>query len=145
MAYRVVRPLAVHVLPLLVLGACSEFLTRVDAADYLQAEQLFFAGEYESCADVANGEVERGVWNEKWPALLIRCQLTLGLNEAAVETYEAALGRFLAIIYLLWVLYYHWFIARSALQVSTAAAAGIIFVEMAIDLTIQSITASLLG
>ncbi len=56
-----------------------------------------------------------------------------------------ALGGFLAIIYLLWVLYYHWFIARSALQVSTAAAAGIIFVEMAIDLTIQSITASLLG
>ena len=49
------------------------------AAEYQEAEKLFFAGDYQQCAkQFAAAEVERGVWNEKWPALLIRCQLTTG-------------------------------------------------------------------
>ena len=70
------------------------FASLSEAADYRQAEQFFFAGQYRQCADMARGEVERGVWNEKWPALLLRCQLVTGQYRAAVETYEAATSRF---------------------------------------------------
>lgn len=43
---------------------------------------------------MAQAEVDRGVWNEKWPMLLLRCQLTTGQYEVAVETYRAAAQRF---------------------------------------------------
>ena len=63
-------------------------------ADYRKTEQLFFQGDYNACAAVAAGEVQRGVWNEKWPSLLLRCQLATGKYEAAAVTYEAARKRF---------------------------------------------------
>ncbi len=59
------------------------------AADYREAEQLYFLGRYDECAEVA-----RGKWNDRWPTLLIQCQLTTGQYEAAVETYETATDRF---------------------------------------------------
>ena len=64
------------------------------AAEYKEAEKLFFAGDYKQCKDMAAAEVERGVWNEKWPALLIRCQLTMGDYRQAEQTYIAAKTRF---------------------------------------------------
>ena len=64
------------------------------AAEYSSAEALFFSGNYKKCASVAAAEVERGVWNEKWPALLIRCQLEQGEYAKARETYEVAKARF---------------------------------------------------
>lgn len=64
------------------------------AIEFAVAEQLFFSGEYEECRRVAQAEVDRGVWNEKWPTLLLRCQLTTGHFEAAEATYKAAIARF---------------------------------------------------
>jgi len=74
---------------LLVVGSASSF-----AAEYKEAEQLFFSGDYKECKNLAATEVERGVWNEKWPALLIRCQLMMGDYRQAEQTYIAAKKRF---------------------------------------------------
>ncbi len=66
----------------------------VRAADLDDAEALFAAGEYDACQAVAADAVERGIWNVRWPMLLIRCQMTTGQYPAALETYQAASKRF---------------------------------------------------
>ena len=81
-------------LPLLLLFFLVSFATGASAAEYSAAEKLFFAGQYQKCAAMADAEVERGVWNEKWPAILIRCQMELGQYEKAKATFEAAKARF---------------------------------------------------
>lgn len=58
------------------------------------AEVLFQTGDYEAAAIAAATEVNRGVWNEKWPRLLMQAQLVQGQYAAALETYEAAIGRY---------------------------------------------------
>lgn len=64
------------------------------AASYTDAEQLYFAGEYEACIEIAGAEVRDGVWNDRWPRLLIECQLATGRNAEALDTYEAAVKKF---------------------------------------------------
>jgi tetratricopeptide (TPR) repeat protein len=64
------------------------------AADYAETEELYFAGQYEECLAAAAEEVRRGIWNERWPRLLIRCQLTLGRYTEAREVFERASQRF---------------------------------------------------
>ncbi|WP_237607708.1 tetratricopeptide repeat protein [Roseimaritima sediminicola] len=59
-----------------------------------EAEALYRAGKYEACRAVAAEAVEDGVWNVRWPMLLIRCQLTTGRYEEALQTYEAAAEKF---------------------------------------------------
>ena len=43
---------------------------------------------------MAQAEVDRGVWNELWPELLIRCLLTRGQYEEAYTVYEQGLRRY---------------------------------------------------
>ena len=43
---------------------------------------------------VAKAEVDRGVWNENWSQLLLRCHLLTGKYEEAVSIYDAAIARF---------------------------------------------------
>ena len=57
-------------------------------------EILFQTGEYEGATIAARAEVDRGVWNEKWPRLLMQTQLVQGQYAAALETYEAAIRRY---------------------------------------------------
>ncbi|QDV54641.1 tetratricopeptide repeat protein [Rosistilla oblonga] len=64
------------------------------AADVRDAEQQFRQGEYRQALAAAKAEVDRGVWNERWPRLLIQCQLLLGQYPQARATYEAALQRY---------------------------------------------------
>lgn len=64
------------------------------AAEFSVAEQLFFSGKYADCQQLCQAEVDRGVWNEKWPTLLLRCLLTTGEYERAEEVYKAAIARF---------------------------------------------------
>ena len=66
----------------------------VSAASVDEAEQLFRSGDYAETEKVAAAEVARGVWNERWPRLLIRCQLVTGDYENAKATYEAAIKRY---------------------------------------------------
>ncbi|MEZ6088317.1 MAG: tetratricopeptide repeat protein [Pirellulaceae bacterium] len=66
----------------------------VSAADYQEAAALFRQGDYYASLAIAEAEVERGVWNERWPRLLIECQLTMGRYADAQRTYEAAIERY---------------------------------------------------
>ncbi len=65
-----------------------------NAADYSEAQQLLFSGKYAECMKVAKAEVDRGVWNENWSQLLLRCHLLTGKYEEAVSIYDAAIARF---------------------------------------------------
>ncbi|WP_244952282.1 tetratricopeptide repeat protein [Roseimaritima ulvae] len=64
------------------------------AADLDDAEALYAAGDYEGCQTMAAKAVDKGIWNVRWPMLLIRCQLTTGQYADALTTYEAAAKRF---------------------------------------------------
>ncbi|KLU03223.1 Chromosome partition protein smc [Rhodopirellula islandica] len=64
------------------------------AASYDEAVQQFRNGQYDAAAATAAFEVERGVWSERWPRLLIQCQLTQGNHADALHTYRAALQRY---------------------------------------------------
>ena len=81
--------------PLSVLAVFFFFLVGLtNAASYADAENHFFKGEFKRCAAIAKAEVERGVWNEKWPVLLLRCYLETGQYQLAEQTYETAKTRF---------------------------------------------------
>ena len=64
------------------------------AADFNAAELLYRSGDYAQAAEVAQAEVERGIWNERWARLLLKCQLTTGQYEQALVTYETAVKRY---------------------------------------------------
>ncbi|QEF99215.1 tetratricopeptide repeat protein [Stieleria maiorica] len=64
------------------------------AANYSDAETLFLAGKIDQAKEIAEAEVERGIWNRRWSELLIRCQLATGQYEGALETYDAAIRRY---------------------------------------------------
>lgn len=64
------------------------------AADFNATELLYRSGDYAQAAEVAKAEVERGIWNERWARLLLKCQLTTGQYEQALTTYEAAVKRY---------------------------------------------------
>ncbi len=82
-----------RVIPIVCLVTCLTTST-IPAADYAATEQLYFEGKYRDCAEVAAEEVRKNVWNERWPQLLIRCQLTLGQYPEALDTYEKAIRQF---------------------------------------------------
>lgn len=65
-----------------------------EAASFSDAEKLFYRGEYVACTSMCQAEVDRGIWNENWSLLLIRCQLTTGQYEAAKTVYESAIKRY---------------------------------------------------
>lgn len=69
-------------------------ITPAAAADFSEAEQLYFTGQYTEAEAVAAAEVESGIWNEKWSRLLIRCQLTTGKYAEALTTYDSAINRY---------------------------------------------------
>lgn len=58
------------------------------------ADELFRAGNYDAAMQLAQIEFDRGVWNEKWPKLLIRCQLARGKYGEALAVYQQAIGRY---------------------------------------------------
>jgi tetratricopeptide (TPR) repeat protein len=64
------------------------------AASHYETELQFFEGHYEQCQSTAQAEVDRGVWNELWPELLIRCHLAQGQYEEALAVYERGLRRY---------------------------------------------------
>ena len=76
---------------------CVAFLmgaTQIRAAEYTTTRALFLSGKYEEAQKLAAEEVEAGIWNERWPRLLIECQLVRGDNAAALKSYEDAIKRY---------------------------------------------------
>ena len=66
----------------------------LDAASFLETEQLYYSGQYDECLEVALAEFDRGVWNDRWPQLAIRCLMTTGRYEDARPLYDRAKKRF---------------------------------------------------
>ncbi len=69
-------------------------VSSISAADLQEAERLFRTGKYADCIAMAKTEVERTVWNEGWPRILVASYLTTGQYEAAVKVYESNIERF---------------------------------------------------
>ncbi len=64
------------------------------ASDLDDVRKLINSGKYEEAEAFAAEQVERGVWNERWPKLLIQCQLAQGKYEPANEVYQTAIKRY---------------------------------------------------
>ena len=77
-----------------VVAVFTFFGPLASAAEFSVAQQLFFSGKYDDCRRLAQAEVDRGVWNEKWPDILLRCLLTTGDYAQAEDVYQAAIARF---------------------------------------------------
>ncbi|EMI45130.1 tetratricopeptide repeat protein [Rhodopirellula sp. SWK7] len=78
-------------LSLCVALSCASTLS---AADLQATESLFRSGKYAEAEAIASAEVEAGIWNERWPRLLLRLQLTQGKYDEALITYENAISRY---------------------------------------------------
>lgn len=61
------------------------------ASDQEDAQNHFRTGNYKACIDIAKAQVEKGVWNDVWPRILIEAFLTTGQYEEALASYEKAL------------------------------------------------------
>ncbi len=77
-----------------IVGSLVFATSSVRAADYGSTEALYLSGKYVEAEKLAAGEVERGIWNERWPRLLIRCQLEQGKYAEALSAYDAAVKRY---------------------------------------------------
>ncbi len=66
----------------------------IHAADFRDTESKFLTGKYDEATEVAASQVEEGIWNERWPRLLIKCQMATGQYADAKKTYLDAIGRY---------------------------------------------------
>lgn len=73
------------------------------AADLPQAEQLFRSGKYSECADYAAKAIAASEFNEAWPLVKIRSELTLGRYADALQTLDTALASYKFSVQLRWV------------------------------------------
>ncbi len=64
------------------------------AASLDDAIEQFQSGHYAEAERLAAEQVERGIWNERWPRLLIDCQITMGKYAEAKKTYDDAIKRY---------------------------------------------------
>lgn len=75
----------------LIVGLAASGASR--AADLRSAEALYRGGQYEECAQVAEGEVRSSFSGEAWGLLKIRAELAQGDHEAARRSLEFGLDR----------------------------------------------------
>jgi len=86
------RPFATLASLVWLLSLC--LATASTAQEELSADELYRSGKYDAALELAKVEVDRGVWNEKWPKLLIRCQLARGNYPEALEVYTQSIKRY---------------------------------------------------
>ncbi len=93
MSYPVARPRSLGALlfAVICLFCCS---VDVVAQDYAATRQLFLSGNYQEAETAAAAQVERGIWNERWPRLLIECQMAQGKYAEALAAYDEAIKRY---------------------------------------------------
>ncbi|MFK7738472.1 MAG: tetratricopeptide repeat protein [Pirellulaceae bacterium] len=68
--------------------------SNVHGADFDEAKNAFYSGEYAKCAEITQEQVDKGIWNDFWARQLIQCHLTTGKYEAAVEVFESVAEKF---------------------------------------------------
>ncbi|MGB7347560.1 MAG: tetratricopeptide repeat protein [Pirellulaceae bacterium] len=64
------------------------------AAEFTSTQAMFLSGKYSDAESIAAEEVEKGIWNERWPRLLMQCQLEQGKYAAALKVYDDAIKRY---------------------------------------------------
>ena len=79
---------------LLTIAILHAFAAPSRASEMDDVKNFFRSGNYEACITLANEQVERGVWNELWPRMLIESYLATGNYPAALKAYEKAQERF---------------------------------------------------
>jgi tetratricopeptide (TPR) repeat protein len=62
--------------------------------DVESARAALRVGQYDECIEYAKAQVDKKVWNDKWPILLVEAYLTTGRYEQALVVYEESLSRF---------------------------------------------------
>jgi tetratricopeptide (TPR) repeat protein len=77
------------ILALLVLSVAQSGASEID-----DVKNFFRSGDYEACIKLASEQVEKGVWNELWPRMLIESYLAKGDYPAALRAFEKAKERF---------------------------------------------------
>ena len=83
-----VRAKVLWLLPLLLIASTTR------AADFMQARNAFYQGDYATCIELTRSEVDKGIWNDIWSRQLIECLLASGHYAEAVELYEQVAERF---------------------------------------------------
>ena len=78
----------------LLLGLLWSAISPSAASDLDDARLLYRTGNYTEAEELAAQQVEAGIWNERWPRLLIDCQMALGEYVDATKTYEDAIRRY---------------------------------------------------
>lgn len=68
--------------------------TPAKASEIDDVKNYFRSGDFDACIQLASEQVERGVWNELWPRMLIESYLATGNYPAALKAYEKAQERF---------------------------------------------------
>ncbi len=79
---------------LLCLAFLIGFAARSESSEIDDVKNFYHTGDYEECIKLAAAQVERGVWNELWPRMLIESYMATGNYPAALQAYEKALERF---------------------------------------------------
>ena len=64
------------------------------ASEIDDVKNYYRSGDYEACIKLASEQVEKGVWNELWPRMLIEAYLATGDYPAALKAFEKAKERF---------------------------------------------------
>ena len=74
--------------------ALSMAISSTFASDLDEVQTMINVGKYEEAEKFAEEQVERGIWNERWPKTLIKTQLILGKPQPALNIYEEAIKRY---------------------------------------------------
>ena len=72
-------------------------------ANIFDAEELFAAGKYSECAELAAAEIKKRNFSEPWRILKTRAEMAQGQYATARETIEAALSQFPGSLRLRWL------------------------------------------
>ena len=78
----------------LIMGMLFILAARCPANELDDARSMLRTGKYAELIELAKSQVEKRVWNEAWPRLLIEGYLITGRIEDAKLVYESALERF---------------------------------------------------
>ena len=70
------------------------FAASLPASEIDDVKNFYRTGDYAACIQLASAQVERGVWNELWPRMLIESYLATGEYTAAMKAHEKAMDRF---------------------------------------------------
>lgn len=69
-------------------------ISQAAGSEIDDVKNFFRTGDYPAAIKVASEQVDKGVWNEWWPRILIETHLATGDYASALKAYERAMDRF---------------------------------------------------